>query len=177
MSLPSTKFNPAALAPEVMTSLKKGSALPTGKQFLLPGQLHVASEPTTISTILGSCVAICLWDMKRRIGGMNHYLLPEGDASTANRLRYGNIANPELLQQMLAAGCEIKNLQARIFGGSSAFANGGEQTLGDRNIDLAVEFLRKHGIPLLEKQVSGKRGRKLIFNTQDGTTQINNFED
>ena len=107
MSSPApTKFNPAALAPEVMTSLKKGSALPTGKQFLLPGQLHVAIEPTTISTILGSCVAICLWDMKKRIGGMNHYLLPEGDASTANRLRYGNIANPELLQQMLAADCE-----------------------------------------------------------------------
>lgn len=178
MSLPlTTKFNPAKLAPDVLSNLQKGDALPSGKQFLLPGQLHVAIQPTTISTILGSCVAICLWDMKKRIGGMNHYLLPDGDASAANRLRYGNIANQELLQQMLAAGSDIKNLQARIFGGSSAFANGNEQTLGDRNIDLALDFVRRHGIPLLEKQVSGKRGRKLIFNTQDGTTQINNFED
>jgi len=90
--------------------------------FLYPGQVFVTRDPITISTILGSCAAICLWDTHRKAGGMNHYLLPEGGDEGPNRLRYGNVANPELLNRVLALGCEIRNLQAKIFGGSSAFA-------------------------------------------------------
>jgi chemotaxis protein CheD len=173
----STKFNPAALSPDVLSRLHT-DAMPVGKKFLLPGQLHVAREATTISTILGSCVAVCLWDLKKRIGGMNHYLLPEGEEVTANPFRYGNMANQELLKQMLNAGCKVQDMQARIFGGAHTIAVGNAgQSLGDRNIELAVEFVRKLGIPLMEKEVSGKRGRKLIFNTQEGSTQTRSFEE
>ena len=109
-------------------------------------------------------------------GGLNHYLLPEGPDDGANRLRYGTIANPELLKQVLGLGCEIRNLQAKIFGGASAFGADPSHSLGARNVQLAEDFLRSAGIPIIEKDVSGKRGRRLVFQISDGTTVIKNFE-
>ena len=61
------------------------------RHFLYPGQVFVTREPIVISTILGSCAAVCLWDRHKKAGGMNHYLLPDGQADGANRLRYGNV--------------------------------------------------------------------------------------
>jgi chemotaxis protein CheD len=107
---------------------------------------------------------------------MNHYLLPEGANEGANRLRYGNVANPELLKQVLALGCETRNLQAKIFGGSSAFGGDPLQSLGSRNVELAERFLRAAGIRVVEKEVSGKRGRRLAFQISDGVTTIKNFD-
>jgi chemotaxis protein CheD len=80
-----------------------------------------------------------------------------------------------LLNELLALGCEIKNLQSKVFGGSSAFAVNPLRTVGTRNVDLAEDFLRAAGIRLVAKDVSGKHGRKLIFQTQDGVTQIRDF--
>lgn len=172
------KFNPAALPAEVMKGFahdEKPSTAP--KHFLYPGHIFVSREPVTITTILGSCAALCLWDSQKKIGGMNHYLLPEGEDSGPNRLRYGNVANPALLKELLSLGCEVKNLQAKIFGGSSAFAANPLQSVGTRNAKLAEEFLRAEGIRTVAKDVSGKHGRKLIFKTKDGSTQILDFVD
>src|SRR5579864_2623576 len=115
------KFNPAALPADVMKGFEHDEKVKGPKHFLYPGQMFVAREPTVITTILGSCAALCLWDRKKKIGGMNHYLLPDGTDSGPNRLRYGNIANPALLNEIISMGCEVKDLQAKIFGGSSAF--------------------------------------------------------
>jgi chemotaxis protein CheD len=146
------------------------------RHFLYPGQVFATRDPIVISTILGSCAAVCLWDRHKRAGGMNHYLLPEGQAEGPNRLRYGNVANPELLRQVLALGCEMRNLQAKVFGGSSAFAVNLSQSVGTRNVDLAETFLRSAGIPIVEKEVSGKHGRRLVFQVADGITTIKSFE-
>jgi chemotaxis protein CheD len=170
------KFNPAALPADVMkefTHDEKPAAAP--KHFLYPGQLFVSRDPVIITTILGSCAALCLWDYRKKIGGMNHYLLPEGTDDGPNRLRYGNFANPALLKELLSLGCDVKNLQAKVFGGSSAFSANPTQSLGTRNSQLAEEFVRAHGIRLVGKDVSGKHGRKLIFQTQDGNTEIRDF--
>jgi chemotaxis protein CheD len=170
------KFNPAALPADVMKGFEHDETLPdVPKHFLYPGQIFVSREPVIITTILGSCAALCLWDYQKKIGGMNHYLLPEGTEDGPNRLRYGNVANPALLHELLALGCGIKNLQAKIFGGSSAFAANPLQSVGTRNSQLAEEFLRGAGIRLVAKDVSGKHGRKLIFHTQDGVTLIRDF--
>ena len=146
------------------------------RHFLYPGQVFVTRDPIVISTILGSCATVCLWDTHKKAGGMNHYLLPEGAAEGPNRLRYGNIANPELLRQVLALGCEIRNLQAKVFGGSSAFAVNLSHSVGTRNVDLAESFLRSAGIPVVEREVSGKHGRRLVFQVADGVTTIKNFD-
>ena len=178
MSRKAEKFNPAELPAEVMKGFHHDEK-PSGvsRHFLYPGQLFVSKEPAVITTILGSCAALCLWDSQKKIGGMNHYLLPEGEDSGPNRLRYGNVANPALLKELLALGCEIKNLQAKVFGGSSAFAANPLQSVGTRNSLLAEEFLRNAGIRVMAKDISGKHGRKLIFKTQDGSTQIKDFSE
>lgn len=172
------KFNPAALPTDVMKGFEHDEA-PAGapRHFLYPGQLFVSREPAVITTILGSCAALCLWDCKKKIGGMNHYLLPEGPATGPNRLRYGNVANVALLNELLALGCEVKSLRAKVFGGSSAFAANPSQAVGTRNAQLAEEFLRAAGIPVLAKNVTGKHGRKLTFHTQDGATEVRDFQD
>lgn len=175
MSAKVEKFNPAVLPAEAMKSFKTDEAA-SSKRFLYPGQMAVSREPLVITTILGSCAALCLWDSKKKVGGMNHYLLPEGSDGGPNRLRYGNVANPALLNELLALGCELKNLQAKVFGGSSAFAANPLQSVGSRNVQLAEEFLRKSNIPLVSKDVSGKHGRRLVFHTEDGVTQIRDFE-
>jgi chemotaxis protein CheD len=171
-----TKFNPAVLPAEYMKRFEQTDSSKGSRHFLYPGQVFVTRDPITISTILGSCAAICLWDRHKKAGGMNHYLLPEGANEGANRLRYGNIANTELLKQVLALGCEIRNLQAKIFGGSSSFGGDPLQSLGSRNVELAEEFLRSSGIPVVEREVSGKYGRRLVFRILDGVTTIKNFD-
>jgi len=169
------KFNPAVLPTEFMKSFEHADT-EQARHFLYPGQLFVTRDPITISTILGSCAAICLWDRHKKAGGMNHYLLPEGQGEGPNRFRYGNVANPELLKQVLALGCETRYLQAKIFGGSCAFGNDPLQSLGTRNVQLAETFLRSRGIPVVEKEVSGKHGRRLVFQISDGVTMIKSFE-
>jgi chemotaxis protein CheD len=171
----SPKFNPAVLPADFMKSFETVGAK-SPRHFLYPGQIFVTRDPISISTILGSCAAVCLWDSHKKAGGMNHYLLPEGVSEGPNRLRYGNVANAELLSQVRALGCELRNLQAKIFGGSSAFGNDPENSLGSRNVVLAEDFLRAAGIPVVEKDVSGKRGRRLLFQIFDGVTTIKNFD-
>jgi chemotaxis protein CheD len=170
------KFNPAVLPPDAMKSFQTDEKLTGAKRFLYPGQMIVSREPVVITTILGSCAAVCLWDSHKGIGGMNHYLLPEGSEDSPNRLRYGNIANPALLKEILALGCDVRNLRAKVFGGSSAFAANPSQSVGTRNVQLAEEFLRKANIPVVSKDVSGKHGRRLVFHTEDGVTLIRDFE-
>jgi chemotaxis receptor (MCP) glutamine deamidase CheD len=169
------KFNPAVLPAEAMKSFESADSS-EARHFLYPGQVFVTRDPITISTILGSCAAVCLWDRHKRAGGMNHYLLPDGLDEGPNRLRYGNVANPDLLKQVLALGCEVRNLQAKIFGGSSAFAVDLSQSVGARNVELAESFLRSAGIPVVEREVSGKHGRRLNFQISDGVTTIKNFD-
>lgn len=173
MNRKAEKFNPAVLPPEAMKGFERDDAGGT-RHFLYPGQIYVSREPSIVTTILGSCAALCLWDYQKKIGGMNHYLLPEGDENGPNRLRYGNVANPALLQELLVLGCEVKSLQAKIFGGSSAFTDS-LQSLGSRNVQLAEQFVREAGIRLVAKEVSGKHGRRLIFHTEDGVTFIREY--
>ena len=178
MNTPFVRFNPAKLSLEAMRGLANGVEREPSKHFLLPGQMFASREATTITTILGSCVAICLWDSRNGFGGMNHYLLPEGQDNGPNRLRYGNVANPALLKQMLSFGCNVRDLQARIFGGASTFSGvNPDQSLGKRNIELAVEFLREANVLVVTKEVSNTRGCKLVFQTVDGSAVVKSFED
>ncbi len=170
-----SKFNPAVLPAEFMKRFERTDSGEI-RHFLYPGQLFVTHDPIIISTILGSCAAVCLWDTHKKAGGMNHYLLPEGLNEGPNRLRYGNVANPELLKRVLALGCETRHLQAKIFGGSSAFSADPTQSVGSRNVELAEDFLRSAGIPVVERDISGKRGRRLAFQVFDGVTTIRNFD-
>ena len=170
------KFNPAVLPAEAMKSFQTEETASGPRHFLYPGQMFVSREPAVITTILGSCAALCLWDSQKKIGGMNHYLLPVGEEGSANPYRYGNYANEGLLNKLLALGCDLKDLQGKVFGGASQFTADPENSLGSQNVKLAEEFLQKSRIPLLLTDVSGKRGRRLAFRTDDGTTTLKIFD-
>jgi chemotaxis protein CheD len=153
--------------------LSAEAALPS--VYLHPGQIFVTIEPATVTTILGSCVSVCLWDPALGIGGINHYLLPTGIAVGSNGMRYGNIAIERLLEKLVRAGTEVRNLKAKVFGGAcvlAAMRGKGEAHLGSKNVEIAKKSLADIGIPLITSDVGGDRGRKLIFHPYDGTAFV-----
>jgi len=140
--------------------------------YLHAGQLHAASAPTAISTVLGSCVAVCLHDPIAKVGGMNHYLLPlhvEREQSP----RFGTVAVPQLIEAVIRAGASRGALVAKVFGGASvigAMTKG--RRLGEENALLAVRLLEEARIPVLDQDVGGTRGRKLVFFCDEGTAWV-----
>jgi chemotaxis protein CheD len=123
-----------------------------------------------VTTILGSCVAVCLWDMTKRIGGINHFMLPLHSGSGAAAPRFGNVAMKELLDGLRAAGARLPFLQARVFGGACMFAQMQSTThLGQKNVSVALEFLAKNGVEVVQVDTGGNRGRKLIYRTDEGS--------
>jgi chemotaxis protein CheD len=154
-----------------LTALEAGRARAT--VFLQPGHLHVAGDPTTITTILASCVAVCLFDTRRKIGGMNHFLLPQALMADRTPAKFGVSATQLLLDQLLAMGCRRRDLQAKVFGGATVIAalaaHREHMPLGEANAHCAFDFLRDAGIPVIASDIGGKRGRKIIFHTDDGS--------
>jgi two-component system chemotaxis response regulator CheB len=136
------------------------------KMYLLPGQIMVADAETLISTLLGSCVAVCLHDPLTKIGGMNHYLLPEVTNGEKPSPRYGVFAIPQLIEELDRKGADIYQLQAKIFGGGNVIANNKlGQEIGIRNIAIAEKMLKERGIWVVRKDVGGERGRRITFDT------------
>jgi chemotaxis protein CheD len=140
-------------------------------RYLHPGHLVVSAEPLEVTTILGSCVAVCLWDQQRRIGGMNHFLLPLFTGSSpSSSPRFGDVAMRQLLDGVRALGAKLPFLQARVFGGACMFAPmRSESHLGKQNAALALDFLQRAGVTAVQVDTGGDRGRKLIFRTDEGT--------
>lgn len=127
------------------------------------GEHYVTDDPTVmLSTILGSCVAMCLRDPTTRIGGMNHFLLPEGEgAGTDAGRRYGAYAMELLINDCLKRGARRNRLEAKLFGGGRMFDS--LRDVGRANADFAERFLRDEGIPLVGGSLRGPGGRRLQF--------------
>jgi chemotaxis protein CheD len=137
------------------------------KYFLDPGYLYLATQPTLISTVLGSCVSICLWDSKKEMGGMNHFIYPwatNGDQATT---RFGNIAISLLIKMMLDEGASRSGMEAQIYGGARPIC-GIATRMGEENVIIARRTLKNHGIKIISEDVEGHLGRKVIFNTFTG---------
>ncbi|HYM75349.1 MAG TPA: chemotaxis protein CheD [Candidatus Dormibacteraeota bacterium] len=163
-------FNPAVLPMEFSPRVLDAADDKHARHYLIPGKIFAAAQPFAISTIVGTGVALCLWDSENRIGGANHFILPEGPEDSVNATRYANVANPALLQRMCDLGAHVNALEARIFGGSLpgvTFSTGGD-CLGDRNVHAVTHFLKMNGIRLVQSEVGGTHGRKLVFQTDDG---------
>ncbi len=139
------------------------------QHFLYPSSLFASKEPYVVKTILGSCVAVCLWDSKLHIGGINHYMLPHWNGNDLASPKYGNIAIDKLIDRLIYHGSQIENLQAKIFGGGDMMQASNAQTLiGERNIRIARIMLEERNIPIIASSTGGKRGRKIIFFTDTG---------
>ena len=137
--------------------------------FLYPGAIFVSKKPHFITTILGSCVAVCVWDSVNKTGGMNHFMLPLWNGQGLASPRYGNIAITKLIEKMITNGSLQKNIVFKVFGGGEVIENQSSQfDIGKRNIELAMKTLKDLGIRVLSSSTGGKKGRKIIFNTYTG---------
>lgn len=141
--------------------------------YLPPGLLYAAAAPAAVTTVLGSCVAVCLFDPVLRNGGINHFLLPYWNGEGLASPKYANIALPKLLEKMLELGCRRQNLQAKIFGGGAVFQKiGGMFGVGERNIRYAEQYLAEAGIDVVARDVGEGFTRKVIFRVHTGEVLV-----
>ncbi len=144
--------------------------------YLYSGAIHVATEPCNISTVLGTCISVCLWDEQLRYGGMNHFLLPLWDGSGLASPRYGNVAVMRLIEDLEAAGAKRSRLKAKVFGGKEV---GNDRNalinIGWRNATIAMEELKEANIQVTAMEVGGDYGRKIIFDTATGGVKLKRF--
>lgn len=139
--------------------------------FLLPGELCIAKEPSLIRTILGSCVAVVLFDYESTFSGVNHFLLPrqsEFETKLSSSSRYGDIAIQALYEGLISAGSQPNRLAAKIFGGAAVVSSLQKGFLiGEHNITQAQLQLSSLRIPIVEQCIGGERGRKLeVFSSE-----------
>jgi chemotaxis protein CheD len=132
--------------------------------FLEPGYVFVATRPVIISGVLGSCVSVCLYDPKQKIGGMNHFRFPQ----TADRRKastvYGNVATIALIRMMRNEGAKDRHLEAQIFGGAFNRAVS-PKNIGRENVTAARRILARERIRIRSEDIGGEVGRKIVFNT------------
>jgi len=143
---------------------------PSGRSvYLQPGDVFASDRPAVVSTILGSCVSVVLWDPARSVGGANHFLLSHWPKSGEGACRFGGPAMETLLAKVLALGGDRLSLTARLFGGASLFAAPpGRVSIGEQNVGVATRFLEEARIPVLGRETGGTRGRKVVFDTASG---------
>jgi len=136
----------------------------TENYYLEPGYIFLAEKPTSISTVLGSCVSVCIYDRKRKIGGMNHFKVPFATDSDQATARFGNVATITLIRMMIHDGSKIKNLEAQILGGAHD-RKVSPKDIGFENILAAKRILTRERIRVTSEDVRGGKGRKIVFNT------------
>jgi len=138
--------------------------------FLLPGEYMVSKQPYLISTLLGSCVSVCLYHPAHRFGGMNHYMLPRGGNASEHSGKYGEYAINVLTQFMERACGGFTGVEAMIVGGANVvreIGRGDQQHIGEKNVALAREMLRQRHIKVTKEQVGGDVGLKLHYQNWD----------
>ncbi|HOA92283.1 MAG TPA: chemoreceptor glutamine deamidase CheD [Quisquiliibacterium sp.] len=136
---------------------------------VLPGEYFVYHEDIVIQTVLGSCVAACLVDRGAGIGGMNHFLLPEGDDSSA---RYGAFAMELLINELMKAGARRGSLEAKIFGGAAVIQGMTQLNVGKQNVEFVERFLAQERIPIVSKDVLDVTPRKVCLFPKSGRAMV-----
>jgi chemotaxis protein CheD len=136
---------------------------------VLPGEYFVHDEDMLITTTLGSCIAACLWDRDRRIGGMNHFMLPEGSGDSG---RYGSYAMELLINEMMKRGASRMTMEAKVFGGGAVISGMNTLNVGERNTKFVIEYLQTERIPIVSKDVMDIYPRKVCFLPGSGKAMV-----
>jgi chemotaxis receptor (MCP) glutamine deamidase CheD len=133
------------------------------------GDIHAALEPTRVKTLLGSCMAVCLYDPVQTVGGMNHFMLPRGGAADAEAARFGIQAMEGLISALLRIGGARRRFVAKVFGGAHVLDIEESQAgVPRQNIEFTRTFLAAVGIPVLAEDVGGYDPRHVHFDTATG---------
>jgi chemotaxis protein CheD len=136
---------------------------------ILPGEYFVHHEDLLIMTTLGSCIAACLWDRNAKVGGMNHFMLPEGSGDSG---RYGSYAMELLINEMMKRGASRTTMEAKVFGGGQVISGMNSLNVGERNTQFVIEYLKTERIPILSKDVMDVYPRKVCFLPASGKAMV-----
>lgn len=144
---------------------------------ILPGEFFVTTRDMLLVTVLGSCVAACIRDPERGIGGMNHFMLPDGGAGAMSKsARYGGYAMELLVNELIKSGARRGALEAKVFGGGRVMASLSSANVGERNSEFVLDYLRQEGIPVLAQDLQDKHARKIYFFPRAGRVLVKKLE-
>jgi chemotaxis protein CheD len=136
---------------------------------ILPGEYYVDNEDLLVMTTLGSCIAACLWDRNAKVGGMNHFMLPEGSGDSG---RYGSFAMELLINEMMKRGATRMTMEAKIFGGGAVISGMNSINVGERNTQFVTDFLATERIPIVSKDVLDIYPRKVCYLPYSGKAMV-----
>ncbi|MEC3862525.1 chemotaxis protein CheD [Mesobacterium sp. TK19101] len=141
----------------------RSSLAPRGSTItVVQGEFRISDDPhVVLSTVLGSCVAVCLYDPTVHKGGMNHFLLPERAGACKSDIRFGAHAMELLINGLLKIGGRRETLRAKVFGGSSMATN--LRDIGQSNAEFAKSFLHNENIPVVSESLGGTLARRVRF--------------
>lgn len=142
---------------------------------VLPGRHAVIEDrDAAVTTLLGSCVAACIRDVERGIGGLNHFLLPgdDGAGAGARSARYGVYAMEVLINDILKRGGRKDRLEAKVFGGANVIDTSAKDTVGSRNAAFVRRYLETEGIRLAAADTGGDRARRVFFFPATGRASV-----
>jgi chemotaxis protein CheD len=137
---------------------------------VLPGEYFVHDEDLLITTTLGSCIAACLWDRERRVGGMNHFMLPGGGGGDGGR--YGSFAMELLINELIKRGATRSTLEAKVFGGAAVVNGMNSINVGEQNTRFVLDYLRTERISVVSKDVLDIHARKVCFLPASGKALV-----
>ncbi len=141
--------------------------------FLKPGYVFYATESTMILTVLGSSVAVTLYDPYRSTGGMNHFIHPQVDETTAPTALYAQPATIQLIRMFKNSGSSISQLQAHIIGGATPRGSDrARNSISEQNVEIAENMLKHYNIEIAGMDIGGHWGRKIVFNSGTGEVII-----
>ena len=139
---------------------------------LLPTQYLVVDDDMALTTTLGSCVAACIRDPALKIGGMNHFLLPDGNVGDGTPARYGSYAMELLINDLLKRGASRKRLEAKVFGGANVLKGFTSNPVGARNAEFVRHYLRSEHIPVVAEDLLGIHPRRVWFFAPTGRVVV-----
>ena len=137
------------------------------------GGLEAAKSPEVLETLLGSCVALMLYDKGKKVGGMAHIMLPYSDNTKIRTPgKYANTAVPALITKMTVLGARPHKLIAKIAGGSAMFKGSETMSIGKKNIESTKKELDKHNIKIVKEDIGGEGSRTVKFYLKDGKVEV-----
>ena len=136
-------------------------------QSIIVGDVFASREPIWISTTLGSCIGVCLYDEDAVVGGMNHFRLPEPNSKSDHCPTFGVHAMEMLINAIMKEGGDRRRLKAKVFGGAALNRSSHRQShIGERNVEFIEQFLEAEGIPIISRYTGGPTGMQVRFHTQ-----------
>jgi chemotaxis protein CheD len=143
---------------------------------ILPGEYYVTARDMVLVTVLGSCVSACIRDRVSGIGGMNHFMLPDGTGDSSDitnvSARYGGYAMEMMINQLLKMGARRSSLEAKVFGGGNVLGSIATANVGGRNAEFVLDYLHTEGIALAGQDLLDVFPRKVYFFPSSGRVLV-----